>query len=49
MKSYVIAKSALDAGAIGQVVHDAIARRIGTDITVMTRTPRQLAEAYRDD
>ena len=39
----VIAKSALDATATGQLVHEVIAREIGADITVMTRTPHQLA------
>lgn len=39
----VIAKSALDAAAVGQLVHEAIARRIGADIAVMTRTPQQIA------
>lgn len=40
----VIAKSALDAAATGRLVQDVIARDIGADIAVMTRTPRQLAD-----
>jgi uncharacterized protein (DUF1697 family) len=40
----VIAKSALAAAATAQLVHEVIARDIGADIVVMTRTPRQLAD-----
>lgn len=40
----VIARSVLPAAATGQLVHDVIARDIGADIAVMTRTPRQLAD-----
>jgi uncharacterized protein (DUF1697 family) len=45
----VIAKSALDAAATSQLVHEAIAREIGADIAVMTRTPRQLARILADN
>jgi uncharacterized protein (DUF1697 family) len=40
----VIAKSALAAAAVEQQVHEVIAQRIGADITVMARTPRQMAD-----
>jgi uncharacterized protein (DUF1697 family) len=40
----VIARSTLTATAVGQQVHEVIAQRIGADITVITRTPRQLAD-----
>ncbi|MBI4998560.1 MAG: DUF1697 domain-containing protein [Rhodocyclales bacterium] len=40
----VIARSALDAAATEQLVHEVIARDIGADIAVMARTPRQLAD-----
>lgn len=39
----VIAKSTMTATAVGQRVHEVIAQRIGADIAVITRTPRQIA------
>lgn len=38
----VIAKSALGEPALRNLVHDAIAEKIGADITVITRTPEEL-------
>jgi uncharacterized protein YdhG (YjbR/CyaY superfamily)/uncharacterized protein (DUF1697 family) len=38
----VIARSNLDDVRTGHLVHDTIARSIGADVTVITRTPRQI-------
>lgn len=39
----VIARSGLGQEAVERLVHEAIARRIGADISVIARTPRQVA------
>lgn len=38
----VIARSGLDPARVGRLVHEAIRRRMGADITVVTRTPAQV-------